>query len=784
MTGTGKVDLSAFSLLDLFRSEASTQNRIMADELIALEHDPHDRTRIDALMRAAHSIKGAAAIVNLPQVVALAHQMEDVFVAAQQGRLQLGRAAVDALLAGVDLLEQIAVLPDADASGWFARQEETIAATVQRIALLLGAPQREATAGVSEYAESEPALISVPVATPISRVAAEPEPAPAAHAASPRKTQPRADHALKVSVAHLDRLLSLTSQSVVSAHMFVPVLQSMQRFKKKQGELFALIDALQQTAGTGMVGNSTGRTDAPLGNDVLADRIAAILQAAAPLKHDLLQRLTELETHHRLHLAATQTTLDEVLALRMRPIRDGVQALPRMVRDLAHSLGKEAHLHISGENTPVDRDILAAIESPLNHLLRNAVDHGIEEPQAREAAGKPRQGHIRLHAHHAGGMLHIEVSDDGRGVDLNRIRQRIVERRMATAAMVEALSKEELLEFLFLPAFSLKDATSLVSGRGVGLDVVQAAVRQQYGTVQIDSQPGQGMQTTIILPLTQSVVRSMVVGIGGQAYAIPIARISRVLRLDAAQVLTLENKPFATVDGEHVGLVDAAQLLGMPAAARDQAALPVVLIGSGNRRYGLVVDTLAGEQSLAAQPLEATFGKLKDIAAGALLQNGLPVLILDVADLLLSIEKLLGSGGLQPLQSASGPSRRTARRILVVDDSLTVREMERNLLQSHGYAVDVAVDGIDGWNAVRSADYDLLITDVDMPRMDGIELVTLVKKDARLQALPVMIVSYKDRPEDRARGIQAGADYYLTKGSFHDETLLEAVIDMIGTAPA
>ncbi len=745
MTDQTRLDLSAFSLLDLFRSEATTQTQVLADGLLALERDTGDLERIDGLMRAAHSIKGAAAIVDLPQVVALSHQMEEAFVAAQRSEIALDRHAIDVLLAGVDLLAQIAGLTDDAAPAWFAAKDSAITQAAEAIAGMIS---------------------SAPAPGPDDKIAADDAP----DERSSQATRERADNSLKVSVTHLDRLLSLTSQSVVSAHLLTPLLQAMQRFKKKQSELFALIDDLQQTAAAGAA------------SDLLREKTIAIAHAAAPLKHDLLLRLDELETHQRTFQATSQTTLDEVLALRMRPLKDGVHALPRMVRDLAHGLGKEVRLDIVGENTPVDRDILARIESPLNHLLRNAIDHGVESPAEREAAGKPREAVLRLAAQHAGGMLHIDISDDGRGVDPEQIRKKVIARKMATEAMAAALTKAELLDFLFLPAFSLKETTSLVSGRGVGLDVVHETVRQQYGTVQLDSILGQGMKITIILPLTQSVVRSLVAEVGGQAYAIPIAKISRVLRVDPAALRTLEDKPFITLDGEHVGLIEAAQVLGVASGGRDPASLPVVLIGSGNRRYGLVVDQLAGEQSLAAQPLDATFGKMRDIAAGALLENGLPVLILDVADLLLSIEKRLVDGSLHALHGAAQPLARTSRRILVVDDSLTVREMERNLLLARGYRVDVAVDGIDGWNAVRSNDYDLLITDVDMPRMDGIELVGLVKKDARLRALPVMIVSYKDRPEDRARGIDAGADYYLTKGSFHDETLIDAVIDLIGAA--
>ena len=762
-------DLSAFSLQDLFRSEAEVQAQILSNGLLALERDGVEPAAINDLMRAAHSIKGAAAIVDLPEVVLLAHAMEDAFVAAQQGSFHMSRGAIDLLLQAVDLLVQIAALSDLAAPDWFAANGARMRTLSELIA---SADAAEPDVLSSAREDRTASSTSAPVALMAATNAQLPAASATAAGVAPQAATGRHEQSLKVGVEHLDRLLALTSASMVSAHMLQPFLQSMQRFKKRQVELFSLIDDLQQTLAT--------TNAAP----VLKEKALAIMLAAAPMKQQLVERLVELETHERSLVSVAQTTLDEVLALRMRPLKDGVKALPRMVRDLAHQLGKEVRLEIDGENTLIDRDILARIETPLNHLLRNALDHGMEMPQQREDAGKPRIGTLRISARHAGGMLQLDVSDDGRGVDCEHIRRRVVERGMVIEAMAAALSEAELLAFLFLPAFSLKDEANLISGRGVGLDVVHDAVHQQNGTVRIESIPGAGFKTCIVLPLTQSVVRSLVVTIGGQAYALPIAKIDRIVMLATDAIHTLENKLFFHFDGEHVGLVDTAQVLGLAAGTRAPGAMPLIVLSSGGHRHALVVDAIVGEVSLAVQPLEAIFGKLRDIAAGAILDNGAPVLILDVADLFLSIDKALADGRLQKLHGAAPVAKRISKRVLVVDDSMTVREMERNLLLARGFEVDVAVDGVDGWNAVRSKHYDLMITDVDMPRMDGIELVMLVRKDLRLRALPVMIVSYKDRPEDRARGVQAGADYYLTKGSFHDETLLTAVVDMIGEGTA
>ncbi|WP_256077777.1 hybrid sensor histidine kinase/response regulator [Massilia sp. YIM B04103] len=776
-------DLSQFSMQDLFRMEAQSQTQILTDGLLALERRPADAGALEAMMRAAHSIKGAAAIVGLDMVVQLAHGMEDAFVAAQHGKLQLTPNRVDVLLAGVDLILQCSQLDGDGVPAWLAANGAQLDQTQTRIRgiAFLPEPVRPATAPAPA-----PVPTPAPTPTPLSAApSASPAPPAAAPVAPPAAATPASDGdsdnpapapgapprqlAPMKTAQNYDRLLSLASESRIGAHQMHPFIQNMHRFKRNQASLFGALDALHDAI-------------AQSEDAALKEKSVLAQQRSQPLRQFMLEHIAEIEAYERRLLATSKNMVDEVLMLRMRPFRDGVQHFPRMVRDLARNMGKDVRLDIRGEDTLVDRDILAHMESPLNHMLRNAVDHGMETPEQRSAAGKPAVGSVVLEARHRAGMLSIEISDDGRGVDVEKIRRTVIQRKMAPEQMALAMSAAELLEFLFLPAFSLKDSTTEISGRGVGLDIVHDTIRQQNGTVKIESEAGKGFRTSITLPLTQSMVRALVVEIAGEAYAIPIVKVERVLRVSQHAIHVLENKQFFEHEGEHLGLVPAAQVLELGEHNDAQAELPVVVIGSGARRYALVMDTIRGEQNLAVQSLEAVFGKMRDIYAAALLDNGEPVLILDVADMLLSIDKLLHEGALHQMLRGGQGARRRLKRVLVVDDSLTVREMERKLLLGRGYHVDVAIDGIDGWNMVRSGEYDLVVTDIDMPRMDGIELVALIKRDLHLHKLPVMVVSYKDRPEDRARGMAAGADYYLTKGSFHDETLLDAVADLIGEA--
>ncbi|HEB98944.1 MAG TPA: hybrid sensor histidine kinase/response regulator, partial [Thiotrichales bacterium] len=470
-------------------------------------------------------------------------------------------------------------------------------------------------------------------------------------------------------------------------------------------------------------------------------------------------------------------------ASRMRPFADGVRGLQRMVRDIARELGKQVQFEIEGLNTQVDRDILEKLEAPINHLLRNALDHGLETPEERRAAGKPEQARLRLAAMHSSGMLSIVVEDDGRGMDLEVLRRKIVERKMVSEEMARDLSEAELMDFIFLPGFSTRDQVTEISGRGVGLDVVHSVVQEMHGVVHAHAEPGRGMRFHMQLPLTLSVMRSLMVEIGGEPYAFPLAQIHRSLKLPRGAIETMEGRQYFTLGNQHVGLVDACQLLELEGAGTDNDEICVVVLGERMDRYGFVVDGFLGEKSLAVLPLDPRLGKVRDVAAASILENGDPCLILDVEDMLRSADLLVSGSRLQRIGDRAARQEEKARkRILVVDDSITVREVERNMLANRGYEVEVAVDGMDGWNAVRTGDYDLVISDIDMPRMNGFEFVSMIKNDPKLRTLPVMIVSYKDREEDRDRGLEVGADYYLTKGSFHDETLLDAVADLIGEA--
>ncbi|EUC18904.1 UNVERIFIED_ORG: CheA signal transduction histidine kinase [Burkholderia sp. CF145] len=761
------------SLLELFREEASVQTRVLSDGLLALEDRPADAAALEACMRAAHSLKGAARIIGLQDGVDIAHVMEECFVGAQRGELQLTPAHIDVLLRGVDLLMRVGdAKPDAPVT------RADIDGFVRRM-LSPESAARETADGDGSHIEPDVDVYAQLRAQLQAEALAQRQEAPATDATAPSDAPAQQDtHAsartpdrmLRVRAANLDRVLSLSGEVLVESRWLKPFATSMLRIKRTQRETSRALDALYDTLAEHL-------------DDAALSALADVRTALNSMQHTLGARLDELDHYDRSSANLAQLLYDEALQCRMRPFGDATHAYPRVVRDLARSLGKRVKFEIVGTSTQVDRDILDMLDAPLGHLLRNALDHGIETPDARIARGKPAEAHVTLEARHSAGKLLISVSDDGAGIDLDNVRASVIRRKLADEDTAARLSEPELLDFLLLPGFSMREQVTDVSGRGVGLDAVHEMVKAVRGTVRIFNEPGRGSRFVMQLPLTLSVVRSLLVDVGGEAYAFPLAHVRRTLELARADIDMLEGQQHFAFDGKPVGLVTAHQLLGAQAGVTRES-VSVVVIGDERVIYGIAVDRFLGERMLVVQPLDPRLGKIRDIAAAALMENGDAVLIVDVDDLLRSVDKLVRGGQLDRIGRAHDVAARQRKHVLVVEDSLTVRELERKLLEKRGYAVTVAVDGMDGWNALRSGTFDLVVTDIDMPRMDGIELVTLIKRDPLFKPVPVMIVSYKDRDEDRRRGLEAGADYYLAKGSFHDEALLDAVRDLIGEASA
>jgi two-component system sensor histidine kinase and response regulator WspE len=692
-------------------------------------------------MRAAHSIKGAARVINLDPIVRLAHAMEDCFVAGQQDPARLTPEKIDQLLRSVDFLSHLSKLTLKEVRSWLSEQMPLIDSLIEEFNSsnqMVSIPKKELPKTVDLKGEAKE---------------------------SPSSQQ---DRALRITAENLNRLMGLAGESLVESRWLHPFVENLQEFKHQLANIEDLLNLLQD------------HLPPESFNEIVQHCLTQLHDQIRHFHSRLNERFIDFDYFIRRHAHLSDRLYQEVINSRMRPFADGVQGFPRMVRDLAHQLGKQVRLEIEGKSTLVDREILEKLESPLSHLLRNAVDHGIESPEERLAAGKPIEGVIKLKAHHRAGMLAITVADDGRGIDVEQLRHKIVKMNLTNVEMAQRLTDAEVIDFLFLPGFSTSRSLTEISGRGVGLNIVQKMAQEVGGVVQTHSILGQGTSFNLQLPLTLSVIRALLVEISGEIYAFPLAKIDQAFFASHEEIKMIENRPFFHHQGQNIGLVPAWEVLGLNEFHLAPERLPIIIVSEQGNRYGLVVERFIEEKELVIQELDPWLGKIPTISAGALLEDGSPVLMIDVEDIVRSIDYLLSGGRLAQIVYSPKKIPSSRKRILVVDDSITVREIESRLLMNQGYEVETAINGVDGWNAIHMGHYDLVLTDLDMPRMNGIELLRAMRNDAQLQHLPVIIVSYKEGEEDRIKGLEAGANDYLMKSSFQATTLIEKVKKLIG----
>lgn len=750
-------DETDYSMVTLFKIELENQSGILNKGLLTLENDPGSLDEVEQLMRASHSIKGAARILGFDPVVNVAHLMEDYFVGLQEEKVKLQSAHIDILLSAVDIFSSLSEKKENEINKWLNENNDELARMTFSLSSLF-----EGT--LADEADEKKT-------SPIEKSEKPREEKSSGGKLKKDVEEIESDRVLRVSSESLNKLVGLAGESLVESRRLNNYVAELSKIKNSHSELSKIFEKVYDIVSTEKI---NARAE-----EYLIEAQNKILE----LKNINSSFITDFEIFTGKSSNLSNRLYREVLLSRMRPFEEGANDFPRMVRDLGRQLNKKVQLTIEGALTKVDRDILEKLKAPLTHLVRNAVDHGIESGDERVRAGKPEEGTLKLSAMHRAGMLYITLSDDGGGINIERIKKKIIEKNYVTEDMAGELTDSEITDFLFLPGFSTSQKVTEISGRGVGLDVVQNMIQEVGGVVRVDSKFGKGTTFTLQLPITLSVIRTLIMEVSGEPYAIPLTRIDYAIKIRIDKVGSIEGKQFFEYNKEKIGLIKASQIIGKPELQSEHKYLKVVVVSDRVNKYGLIVDKFLGERDLVVHRLDHRLGKVKDISAASILEDGEPVLIFDIEDLVKSIEDILSGKMLSKVKGISkSKDEINKKRILVVDDSITVREVEKKLLETHGYEVQVAVNGMDGWNAVRSAHFDLIISDIDMPRMNGFELVTLIRKNEKTHDIPIIIVSYKDREEDKLKGMEAGANYYLTKSSFHDDTFIEAVHDLIGDA--
>jgi two-component system chemotaxis sensor kinase CheA len=446
--------------------------------------------------------------------------------------------------------------------------------------------------------------------------------------------------------------------------------------------------------------------------------------------------------------------------------------LPRAVRDVAAAENKQVQLTIEGADVEADRMVIDTLRDPLLHIVRNAVDHGIESPAARRAAGKPPQGSVRVAADLAGGRLVVTVRDDGGGLDEDSVRRTLRERGRPVPT-----TSAELAEALLAGGFSTRRQATTISGRGVGLDIVRSALERIGGSVDVEWEAGRGTTFILECPPTPATIRAVLVRLGPYLYALPTIHVERLRRVRTADLKSVTGGTMLPTNRGPLRVLSLARLLGPPLEARPLGDTTLVAIVSvGARRGALIVDDVVDEDEIVMRPLAADDGAVPHAAGAAILPSGSVALVLAVSSLL--------AAGFRPGTAIAPPlatERESKRqRILVADDSITTRTLEQSVLESAGYEVATAVNGEEAWQMLEEHGADALVADVEMPRMDGFALCRRVRSSERFRELPIVLVTGLDSPDDRARGLDAGADAYIVKSSFDQATLVDALTQLIG----
>ncbi|MEO6193681.1 MAG: response regulator [Thermoanaerobaculia bacterium] len=730
------MDTEFADLIPLFVEEARDRLERLASSVPRLEVDPQS---VVEAKRELHTLKGAGRMMRIGALAELCHAAEEVLHAARPGMIPLLTRVVDELSSLVESVSRGSEPPiDAEL---VALLHASVTAIVEAAPAALPTveeeppPTREGTSPspteTSEDMDVGAGLVPARAEDPVP-------PKEAAAAASSAKTAPStASGDVRVDVAALDAVAERATQvriMAVAGRQVVDRIYDLARLAE---------DGLHE----------------PQPTQVLAV-LATMLRRVA----------VELEGGQRRLIRSAEEQLEKMLSLQLQPMRGFLLSFARYARELARSLKREVEVELEGEETRLDRRIARELEEALLHLVRNSVDHGIESPEVREGRGKPRAGRIRIKALADGPRVRLIIEDDGGGIDIQRVLQHAVEMGLVDAATAAGMGKKEALRLLFAPGFSTRKQVSEISGRGVGLDVVATAVNRVGGEVFVETEPRRGTTFILEVPVARRGESVMLLRVGQLRIALPAAVVRRATRMDAGAVVERDGRTLVNLGDRLVPFVPLARLYGQP-PADSQLLLEGVVSG---QTLAIAVDTVEGEEEVLVRPITRRAPTDRLLEGVALLASGEPVGVLSPS--MLSQREYL-----RALPAARPQTVIRRVRVLLVDDSLVTREMERRLLEDAGFVVVPAGDAEEALSLLGEEKFDCVVTDIEMPRMDGFELAAHLRGMEHFAHLPIIVVSTRDRPEDRLRGLKVGADAYLTKQSLDAGELVDLVRRLSGS---
>ncbi len=784
-------------LLATFKVELDERLESLNKSLLELEQGGGNTAElIDQIFRDAHSLKGASRAVEIQEMEEVAHAMEALLSDAKQGKvldkaifsllyktLDFFTTAMDARIAGGSV-------PEADVKGWVARLEKARHEGAAHDAK----PAKRTRASKVPPAVEHPQQPAPAPDAPAPPRAAPPAPEPPPASASPgpgtipepppvplrsgddrrmgaedrRKRDRRLDDALlaketiRVSTSSLDSLLAQSGELLITKLKIAQLYDELASIAGMSAHLEKSLAELRKVMRPSADGGPGTKQ-----LDGAHEKSRSITRTVKRFNKEFVADTV------RLHML-TRELQEDIKKIRMLPVGLVFDNFYRMVRDLCEVKKKQVVMATEGGDCALDKKLIEALKDPMMHLIRNAVDHGIESPEIRAQRGKPPQGRILLSARQKGDTIIITVEDDGAGINVEAVKQKAVKKGLLKAEEADALSQRDMVAYIFKPGFSTAPIIDDISGRGIGLDVVHAGVEKMQGSIDVVTELGSGTKFVMQLPLTVSTFQGLLVKVGGQAFILPITSVEQIKRIGQNEIRKLGSIETIQIDGTPIQITRLAAVMGLAEPERGaQERLTAVIVSSAEKRIAFLVDGLMGEQEVILKNLSRPLLRVRNVAGASILGNGQIVMILNVSEL------VNATPGAPIAARAAIPERRVRRKegktILVVDDSITTRMLEKNILETAGYRVLLATDGMEALGVLQTESVDLVLSDIEMPHMDGFNLTLKIRSSAQHKELPVILVTSLASPEDKTRGIEAGADAYIIKSSFDQGKLLQTI---------
>lgn len=746
-----------------FAGEAKDHIAILNDGFLKLENNPDNMELLNLAFRSAHTIKGSSRVLSLNDISNLAHKLEDTLDALRNKKIPPTKQLFNLLFKSVDMLGSII---DKVQAG------ETSSIDTSKLCEELALASSEAEPGsdktpVASTATNESILAQTP--SPATPDLAQTKEAPLHHPDDQSKPEPaerivgsqtKSDESVRLSISKIDETIKLMGEIISNNSRIKLNLADLETLKAVASKFVELSQSIENSD------NHHGDT---------------LIKGVVDLSHELGVSVKRLEDNTKdtlnMQTLLSEELREKVLKMRMFPLATVIDSFPRMVRDMCSATGKDVAFIVDGAETELDKKVIEKIGDPLLHIVRNCFDHGIEHPEERIKKGKPEKGLIRLSAYYEGGNVLIEISDDGGGIPIEKIKERAALKKLYDREALDTMPANEIINLIFRPGFSTSAIITDLSGRGVGMDVVKENIVEQLkGSIEIKTTEGKGSAFSIRIPVTLAIVRVLFVMISGFKVAIAVNSIYEVLKVSKKEIIEVVNKRAIRLREQIIPVFNIESALQL--AEKKQVQKPdvyIVMLSLGNEKLGLIVDSLINEEDIVMVPLPKHMEKI-DLVAGVTLVGKDEIVVLLHIPKVFALSKRIYD---EKSHEKSSEKDKKEQYILVVDDSLSTREIEKSILESYGYKVDLASDGMEGLEKAHEFHYDLVITDVEMPRMDGFTLTENLRKKIDYKHTPVIIVTSLDKESDKRRGIQVGANAYIVKGSFDQSNLLSTVQSLI-----